>query len=235
LVKSIKHNLNFTIQSELDLRSFWHSEVFFLWNKMMFPAMINAQMNDELKSLYDADEQERIDQPKANTTEYKATRARDLARCERVMEIIEADKLDTAEDYYRAAHIMNHGDTAEDARNADWLALRSSALAYRSARWLAAASYDRWQMVQGKPQKYGTNSVSDGRGDRLWDVDPGTTDEERAAWNVPPLAEQLRKPQEANRHKTPLSQNELREFEANAPEWLQQALKRWRAIENHIE
>jgi hypothetical protein len=45
----------------------------------MFPPMINAQMNDELKSLYDADKQERIDQPKVNTAEYKAMRARDLA------------------------------------------------------------------------------------------------------------------------------------------------------------
>jgi hypothetical protein len=50
-----------------------------------------------------------------------------------------------------------------------------------------------------------------------------------------PLAEQLRKAREANRHKTPLSQVELREFEANAPEWLKQALKRWRAAENHID
>jgi hypothetical protein len=26
-----------------------------------------------------------------------------------------------------------------------------------------------------------------------------------------------------------MSENELKEFEANAPEWLKQALKRWRA------
>ena len=187
----------------------------------MFPAIINIQMNDELNSLSEADKQEHIDQPRANTAEYKAMRARDMARRERVITIIEADEMHTAEDYYHAAHIMNHGDTADDARNARWLAFRSSELGYRPARWLAAASYDRWQMVQCKPQKYGTNYVYDGWGDRLWDV--------------PPLAEQLRKAWEASQRRTPLSQNELREFEANAPEWLKQALNRWRAAKNRIE
>ena len=109
------------------------------------------------------------------------------------------------------------------------LALRSSEFGYRAARWLAAATYDRWQMYQGKPQKYGTNYVYDGRRDRLWDVDPETTDEERAAWDVPPLAEQLRKAEEASRYQILMSESELREFEANAPEWLKGALKRWRA------
>jgi hypothetical protein len=185
-------------------------------------------MNNELTSLYEADRQERVSQPRVNTAEYKAMRVRDLERREHVMELVTANKLNTAEDYYRAAHIMNHGDTVDDVRNAHLLALRSTELGHRPARWLAAASYDRWQMYQGKPQKYGTNYVYDGKGDRLWDVDPKTTDEERAEWDVPPLAEQLRKAQEANIHQHPMSETELKEFEANAPEWLRQSLKRWR-------
>lgn len=192
-------------------------------------------MNDELASLYKADRQERVDQPQVNTLEYRAMRARDLQRRERVMVMAAEDGLQTAEDYYHAAHIMNHGDTIDDARNAHLFALRSSELGYRPARWLAAASYDRWQMYQGKPQKYGTNYVYDGRQDRLWDVDPTTTDEERAQWDVPPLAEQLRKAREANQHIKHLSEQEQKEFEANAPEWLKQALKRWRAEQNKLE
>ena len=192
-------------------------------------------MNDELASLYKADKQERINQPRANTPEYKAMRARDLGRRERVMAMASADRLQTGEDYYHAAHIMNHGDTIEDARNAHLFALHSSELGYRPARWLAAASYDRWQMYQGKPQKYGTNYVYDGREDRLWDVDPMTTDEERARWDVPRLAEQLRKAEEANRHKSPMSEEEQKEFESHAPEWLKAALKRWRADQNNLE
>ena len=190
-------------------------------------------MNNELLSLYKADRQERVEQPKANTPAYKAMRWRDLERRLRVMEIAGAGEMHTAEDYYHAASILNHGDTPGDAMNAHLFALRSSEVGYRPARWLAAAAYDRWQMYQGKPQKYGTNYVYDGRRDRLWDVDPETTDEERAAWDVPPLAEQLRKAEEANRHQTPMSQSEQREFEANAPEWLKEALKRWRAEEDY--
>jgi hypothetical protein len=185
-------------------------------------------MNDELAALYKADRQERVNQPKVNTPAYKAMRVRDLKRRKRVMELVAANELHTAEDYYHAAWIMNHGDTAEDARNSHVLALRSSELGYRPARWLAVATYDRWQMYQGKAQKYGTNYVYDGRRDRLWDVDSTTTDEERAAWDVPPLAEQLRKAEEASKHQTPMSENELREFEANAPEWLKKAMQRWR-------
>lgn len=159
-------------------------------------------------------------------------RGRDLKRRERVMALVAANELHAAEDYYHAAWIMNHGDTADDARNAHVLALRSSDLGYRPARWLAAASYDRWQMYQGKPQKYGTNYLYDGLRDRLWDVDPNTTDEERAKWDVPPLEEQLRKAEDANRHKPPMSENELREFKANAPEWFTEVMKRWEAEES---
>ena len=186
-------------------------------------------MKNEIAFLYEADKQERVSQPSANTAEYKAMRVRDLERRERVMELVTANKLHTAEDYYRAAHIMNHGDAVDDARNAHLLAMQSTELGHRPARWLAAATYDRWQMYQGKPQKYGTNYVYDGIRDRLWDVDPKTTDEERAKWDVPPLAEQLRKAQEANLYKTAMSDSELKEFEANAPDWLRQALKKWRA------
>ena len=102
-------------------------------------------MNQELTSLYETDKQERTNQPLVNTPEYKAMRVRDRARRERVMEIVQANELSSAEDYYHAAQIMNHEDTIDDARTAHMLALQSSELGYRPARWLAAASYDRWQ------------------------------------------------------------------------------------------
>ena len=57
-------------------------------------------MNNELVSLFKADKQERINQPKANTAEYKAMRVRDLKRRERVMELVAANELHTAKDYW---------------------------------------------------------------------------------------------------------------------------------------
>src|ERR1051325_4244799 len=98
-------------------------------------------MNDELLALFEADRKERVNQPKVNTPEYKAMRARDLERREQAMQIVTKRDLDTAEDYYYAAWIMNHGDTAEDAKNAHTLAIRAAELGYRPARWLAAATY----------------------------------------------------------------------------------------------
>jgi hypothetical protein len=190
-------------------------------------------MNNDLLFLFEADRKERLNQPKVNMPEYKAMRARDLERREQVLQMIANGDLRAAEDYYHAAQIMNHGDTPEDAENAHRLALRAAELGYRPARWLAAASYDRWQMYEGKPQKYGTNYIYDGVKDRLWDVDPATTDEERAEWDVPPLAEQLRKAEEANRHKVPMSEKERTEFEKNAPEWLKEILRKWRSEENN--
>jgi hypothetical protein len=192
-------------------------------------------MDQELLVLYTEDRQEHGNQAKVNTPEYTAMRLRDLQCRARVTEIIATDDSLSAEDYYHAAWIMNHGDTTADAENAHRLALRSSELGHRPARWLAAASYDRWQMYQGKPQKYGTNYIYDGKKDRLWDVDSSTTDEERAAWDVPPLAEQLRKAEEANRHKTPLSENDLKEFQANAPEWFKRILEKWRREEINLK
>lgn len=187
-------------------------------------------MNEELLALYEADRYEHANQARVNTPEYIAMRQRDLERRQRVIEMASANELETAEDYFHAAWIMNHGDTPADAEQAHQFALRSSEMGHRPARWLAAASYDRWQMYQGKPQKYGTNYVFDGQRDRLWDVDPSTTDSERAEWDVPPLAEQRRKAEEANQRRTPLSDWELQQFKENAPDWLKQALKRWNQV-----
>ena len=83
-------------------------------------------MNNELFSLYTADKGELANQPKVNTSAYIAMRRRDLERRARVLELLAANELHTAEDYYHAAWIINHGDTAEDARSSHLLALRAA-------------------------------------------------------------------------------------------------------------
>ena len=177
-------------------------------------------MNDELKRLYDEDLREHASAPPCGTPAYTAMRERDRARRERAAALIAAGLLDAAEDFFHAARLFQHGDTPEDACT---LALRSAQMGHRPARWMAAAAYDRWRMYQGKPQKYGTQYVSGGRRQRLWDVEPGTTDEERAAWDVPQLAEQERKAEEATRLHPPTPVPE------DAPPWLREALLRWEA------
>ena len=51
-------------------------------------------------------------------------------------------------------------------------------MGYQPARWLAAAALDRWLMIAGLPQKYGTQFRQVGTSYELWMVDPTTTDDE---------------------------------------------------------
>jgi hypothetical protein len=187
-------------------------------------------MNDELLALYNADRAERVDQPRMGTPEYTAMRERDRQRRLRAAAILATLTTPEAADLYHAALLFQHGDEPEDAWRAYELAREAAERGDERARWLTAAAYDRWLMYQGKPQKYGTQYVHDGIRHRLWDVDPATTDAERAAWNVPPLAEQLRKAEEAIRIDPPQPINL-----DDAPWWLKEALLRWQRSEGASE
>ena len=126
----------------------------------------------------------------------------DWRRRRRLRRLIQSGALQAGEDYYRAAMLLQHSPRVGDYWQAHQLSERVE-LGYRPARWLAAASLDRWLLARGLPQKYGTQYVPAGRPRwmwwawwsvrrvRLWDVDPTTTDDERHAFGVPSLAEAL--------------------------------------------
>jgi hypothetical protein len=187
-------------------------------------------MNDELLALYNADRQERVDQPCMGTPAYTAMRERDRQRRLRAAAILAILSAPEEADLYHAALLFQHGDEPEDAWRAYELAREATERGDERARWLTAAAYDRWLMYQGRPQKYGTQYVQDGVRHRLWDVDPATTDADRTAWNVPPLAEQHRKAEEATRIDPPQPINLEK-----APWWLKEALLRWKRSEEVSE
>lgn len=60
---------------------------------------------------------------------------------------------------------------------------------------MTAATYDRYLLYTEGYQKYGTQRVPDEvTEEEVWaPIDPKTTDEERAKYNVPPLTELLKK------------------------------------------
>jgi hypothetical protein len=149
-------------------------------------------MNRELFTLFQQDQEDRKPRLHRNISQ------RDQVRRKRVEELIAAEALQSPEDFFYAAMIFQHGKSTEDYWQAHFLAKKAVALGYRPARWLAAAAYDRWLMGQDKPQKYGTQYIWDGHGScwRLWDVDPATTDAERAEWDVPSLAQALKRAEE---------------------------------------
>lgn len=178
-------------------------------------------MSSELQDLFRADQDERTNHPEYGTPEYWLLRKRDAERRKRLEGIVACGGLKEPEDYYYAAWILNHGESPEEIWQAHVLAKQAVAFGLGRARWLTAATYDRWLMYQGKPQKYGTQIVPDGKRQRVWDVQPATTDAERAEWDVPSLAEMERRAEEVT-HNEPMPPMET------APEWLRDALLRWR-------
>lgn len=145
-----------------------------------------GSVNRELYEIYSADQGDRM----TPEIDWSVVSERDRQRQARVLAIVEAGEARAADDWYHAAMVMQHGESLDHYQRAhDW-ALKATELdpEHGSARWLAAAAKDRWLMNQGKPQLYGTQFVKEGDAWVLYEVDPKITDEERARWNVPPLA-----------------------------------------------
>jgi len=146
-------------------------------------------LNAELERLYEEDQAARAGN--LDSTDWKLMAQHDADRRKRVLEIMEKGGAKEAGDYVHAAMVYQHGTKPEDYDRANQWAAKAVELDadYPGARWLAAASKDRYLMWSGKPQLYGTQFKKDKDGPwYLWQVDPSITDEERAKWDVPPLA-----------------------------------------------
>ncbi|QQG43670.1 MAG: hypothetical protein HYW45_01475 [Candidatus Daviesbacteria bacterium] len=149
-------------------------------------------MNNELKEIYEADQNdqppkiswEKLQDPKIA----KERGERIHQRMAKTRELIDKGELKEATDYYHAAMVFQHGQLPEDFKLANELAIKAMELDPddREIKWLYAASLDRYLLETGQPQKYGTQFQE-------WKlrqpIDPNITDEERAKYGVPPLAE----------------------------------------------
>lgn len=80
----------------------------------------------------------------------------DAERRHRTRELFDHGALTTANDFYAAAFVFQHGAAPEDYLLAHVLAVRSLALGRTDAEWIAAASLDRYLHHTGKSQVYGT-------------------------------------------------------------------------------
>jgi TonB family protein len=112
----------------------------------------------ELATLYEQDQADR------RGTDWTGVDRRDAERRQRAREILDAGRARTGADFYHAAMVFQHGSDSADFRRAHELASRAERMGHAPARWLAAASLDRWLLSTGQPQRYGTqfNEV-DGR------------------------------------------------------------------------
>lgn len=118
----------------------------------------------------------------------------DLYRRVEVLGYIREGKLNSPKSLVWAAFVFQHGNCTDHYLFANKLAKAALDAGEEDARWIYAATMDRYLMSQGKPQKYGTQFTLVNGNFLLYQVDPATTDEERTAYNVPSLSEQIVNP-----------------------------------------
>jgi hypothetical protein len=118
--------------------------------------------------------------------------ADDLQRRVAARKLLEAEALHSAEDYYAAAYIFQHGSTADDYLLAHSLALAAIARGKADATWIAAATLDRYLQKIGQKQIYGTQYITaNATGPTMEPYDPTIVpDSLRAALGVPGRKEQ---------------------------------------------
>lgn len=139
------------------------------------------------------------DARKTPNIDWKKVSFEDEKRRRETLNLLRDGRLSAGVDYFYAAFVFQHGDCPEHYRLANLLAQQAITRNYPAARWIYAATYDRWQRSLGQPQKYGTQYTSVGDCNfKLEPYDPATTDAERSRYGVPPIEEALRRADEIN-------------------------------------
>ena len=107
-------------------------------------ASAQVSSNQELKKLVGADQSDR----EAESIDWSAVDLRDKERAGRVVQMLKDGEIKTAEDFYSAAMIFQHGSSPDDIKLAFSLATISARLApgHPAPKWLAAAAWDRYMM-----------------------------------------------------------------------------------------
>lgn len=156
-------------------------------------------LNAELFYMMKADQAARLD---VDTIPWDSVKVEDDKRLARVKELAANNELKLAQDYFNAALICQHGSDSTDFRLANTLAKQAATLdtSYFSAKWLSAASWDRYLQSMDLPQIYGTQFKQDSAG--VWTLEPidttAVTDEERARLGVPSLEDARMQAQRMN-------------------------------------
>jgi hypothetical protein len=139
----------------------------------------------ELQEMYKIDQGVRM-----SPIDFDKMRAVDSVHQQRLTRLLHDGKLSSGDDYYHAAMIMQHGETAEDTALAHILAINGALKGNLKARWLSAASLDRLLMRLQQPQIFGTQFT---RAQGPWTMEPIKPnlipDSIRRDFGVPSVAE----------------------------------------------
>lgn len=161
-----------------------------------------------LRQLHNADQSERMQfQGRAawSSENLKALAGQDALRVQQVRKRIKAGTLKSSTDLYGAAIILQHGQNADDFLLAHILASAAAFKGHKKARWLAAASLDRYLQNIGKAQVFGTQYRTEtlDREKSIWTMnlldEDLVADETRDAYDVPPLSKGMERLFELNK------------------------------------
>jgi hypothetical protein len=115
---------------------------------------------------------------------------RHTARAAEVHKMLDAGEIDTPKEKFQAAVLLVETNDAAEMKLAEQLAQEAAQGGEKLAPRVAAEAIDKQLVLLHQPQRYGTQYewvVALG-GWRLYPVDPKTTDADRAAVGVPPIA-----------------------------------------------
>ena len=154
------------------------------------PPPKDAVAHEELRRLSEEDLADALAAP-STSKERRALRARGEERLSRVKALAAAGALKSGGDFFAAASILYKRYTLEDAAQARELGAEAARRGHPTGLWLAANAWDLWLKIARRPQRFGTQYSQDPQTRKLtlYPVDPSVTDEERARWGIPPLAE----------------------------------------------
>jgi hypothetical protein len=144
--------------------------------------------HEELARMFAEDQADR-NPAGGRSIDWAVVRPRDKRRLARVREMYRGGDLRTGKDYYHAAMILQHSDKPSDYLLAHEFCVVAIGKGEDRAKWLAAASEDRYLMDIGRPQRFGTQYRASGpmAPFRLHEVDDGVTDGLRREFNTPTL------------------------------------------------
>ena len=153
-----------------------------------FAATAPVASSSEMAGIFKADQADRETRP----INWAVVKPADEKRRARTEQLLDAGELHTGDDFYDAAFVFQHGETANDFLKAHLLATVAAVKGRPDAPWIAAATLDRYLQKIGKPQVLGTQftRTDDGRFTQEPYDRSIASDIMRKIMQVPTLAEQ---------------------------------------------
>ncbi len=166
--------------------------------KKVSPTIPKTVNNEQMSQLYENDQKDRTE----DNIDWDIVSKNDSLRLDEVIDLLEQQQLQTAQDFERAAMIFQHGSDTFASKMAIQMMQKAINLDATIDKWLLAAAIDRHLMKKRLPQIYGTQYRRTGANNtwELYKIDTTkVSDAERKRYNVPTLLEQQNKLLEFNK------------------------------------